>query len=431
MGFWADDLQSMKSHELRRSHLLESHLPKTTTPSHYSMPTWPWESDGPADTLIPPPDVLARIPTLDRATNWSKSTLRLRVDNKFVLHHIMVVCFDLRVYDKAAGKKGDLMVQAATVLNEKILSKSVTKVRIGSKEEWRKPALLTQNNLKTIVDTELSRFSILNKTEERATGEGEPAEQTPESIAASQELQLYWSTCTHLLEMQVQTKCCRLDALTASSLRRIICLMEEELFDYILSDDDVPDLDSDLDACMIALYGHLQCRNRPPVVHLHPRVTEPWNVLNPTTFQENCRFAPLDFLFVVASLQIPTENGLIRTPKRSTCEYKLAMFIVFRRLALPDRWYDLEALLSINYSTLNEIYMTTLSLICDVYEKLITRVDIVRILPEIANWARAITEVTECEGEEDIIGFIDGKFGRTCRPIISEQFTTATTEATE
>jgi hypothetical protein len=169
------------------------------------MPTWPWESDGPADTLTPPPDVLARIPTLDRATNWSKSTLRLRVDNKFVLHHIMVVCFDLRVYDKAAGKKGDLMVQAATVLNEKILSKSVTKVRIGSKEEWRKPALLTQNNLKTIVDTELSRFSILNKTEERATGEGEPAEQTPESIAASQELQLYWSTCTHLLEMQVQS----------------------------------------------------------------------------------------------------------------------------------------------------------------------------------------------------------------------------------
>ena len=125
----------------------------------------------------------------------------------------------------------------------------------------------------------------------------------------------------------------RLDPLVAKLIRHLICLLdadaesdEENLFEVALelssddfgnydclagpifdSDDDANDLDDELCVLMFGFVSHMMGKSRPSVEFSHPPLETPWDTLNDTVFEENCRIRRADFETMCSKLIIPTD----------------------------------------------------------------------------------------------------------------------------
>ena len=95
---------------------------------------------------------------------------------------------------------------------------------------------------------------------------------------------------------------------------------------------------------------------------------------------------------------------------------RFGFFILLRQLAVADRWVDQERFYRLRYQWLCAVYHDMLSTIEDMYARPCTRIDVLRILPQLETFAAAIMECTDGNGVPDVVGFVDGKFSRTCRP---------------
>ena len=162
-------------------------------------------------------------------------------------------------------------------------------------------------------------------------------------------------------------------------------------------------------------HQHMDARVRPRIKFREPPMREPWKQMEPTTFREATRFLPCDWLPLVAMLDLPTDdNGFIRTSRRCKATPPFAMFILLRRWSVPDRWVDIEALLRLRKGRLNAIYMTTLGLLVERFRVLVTKVDILRIYPQMALFADSVVGIGGLL--EDVVCFVDGKAWGTCKP---------------
>ena len=107
---------------------------------------------------------------IPRAEKWSASVLDVVVDGKPVLHHLVELAAEHKVFHKGRGSKADLFEKASGVANEKILSKVVFKMRVGKKDEFRLPAKLTAEQLARIVLSEMDRYNAQDQEEARESG---------------------------------------------------------------------------------------------------------------------------------------------------------------------------------------------------------------------------------------------------------------------
>jgi hypothetical protein len=92
------------------------------------------------------------------------------------------------------------------------------------------------------------------------------------------------------------------------------------------------------------------------------------------------------------------------------------VLIVLRRLAIPDRWIYLETTFRKTFQCLVNFYSHTLRLLEDSYKDVVTKLDVLRVLPQLSSFATAVAHSVGGEGEDDVVAFVDGKFGRACRP---------------
>jgi hypothetical protein len=199
----------------------------------------------------------------------------------------------------------------------------------------------------------------------------------------------------------------RLDAATAQ--HAIKCLA-------VLASEDSGNCEEVLDDLCIVVGHHLLAKQRPPMHPTSHPVIEPWNTFSPTVFHEHSRFYPADFISMCRELKLPTHKEKLRTPNRCVCSVELGVFIVLRRLAVPDRWTDLEFILQQTFQWLCEVYQHTLTQLCSVYGLVVCGLDVVRLLPRLGEFAECVSSLTDGEGETDVVCVVDGKFGHTCRP---------------
>ena len=209
----------------------------------------------------------------------------------------------------------------------------------------------------------------------------------------------------------------RLDPVSARSLQKVIMAQiivaddAEERGEPMEIDDEEDVL---LELCKFASEHHF-ARVRPRVAFDEPAVLEPWDQYETHVFREYTRFLPEDFLNMCTLLEIPVDGGGdFVSQNRCVCDPRLAVFILLRRWALPDRWIDLEHQLRLRKSWLHDIYRSILSVLVSQYGTLATRVDIFRLQPILSTFADAVEETGGLV--PNVVAFIDGKPWASCRP---------------
>ncbi len=136
-------------------------------------------------------------------------------------------------------------------------------------------------------------------------------------------------------------------------------------------------------------------------------------------FRELCRFEREDFREMCSKLRgfgDANEEGLVKTSTRCVYDPCFGVFLLARRLAVPDRWCDIERSFNLRYQWLSAVFMDVLHRLTNEYSRVITKVDIIRLLPLLGTFADAVSLKTEGTGLADVVCFVDGKFCRTCRP---------------
>ena len=168
---------------------------------------------------------------------------------------------------------------------------------------------------------------------------------------------------------------------------------------------------------------HLQ---RMPTPAFHgPRVEQPWKYFSGDVFKSLSRFEVEDFPVLVSALNFPVNHhdrwaeGCVRSVHDCVASKSLAIFLVLRRLSVPDRWGGLCWELQCTRQWAKQIFTETMGRLYNTYQKLITRIDLFRVAPLLASYANAVSAkgalVPNC------VCFIDGKYTRTCKPSLGPQ----------
>lgn len=174
------------------------------------------------------------------------------------------------------------------------------------------------------------------------------------------------------------------------------------------------DLDVDEELAVILLVEEYKRRRRrrrrQPKDPTHIRLN--LKALTPKRFRKLFRVQKRHFYRLLRCLQLP---DIIRCPGGTVVEAEYALCILLRRLSYPCRLEDLSSLLGFSESQLSLIVNTTVSLLYDSWDYLLTDLTVPWLTDQrLAEFCRAIRAAGS--PYNSLWGFIDGTTRPICRP---------------